>query len=78
MYWLKTEFQSNQNEFTYHHVYLDLPQNLSNNGYYDLEGSIGEININETMQTKYYEYGFLYDFLHIRNIDSVKSKIIHL
>ena len=54
----KTEFQSNQNEFTYHYVYLDLPQNWSNNEDYDLEGSIDEISINETMKTKYYECRF--------------------
>ena len=30
------------------------------------------------MKTKYFECGFEYDSLHIKNIESVKSKIIHL
>ena len=39
---------------------------------------IGEINMYETMETKYYKYDFHYDGVWIKNIVSVESKIIHL
>ena len=51
----KKLFRSNQNEFTYHSVSLDNSKIWSNYQAYDLKQSIGEININITMKTKYYE-----------------------
>ena len=40
---------------TYHSVSRICSKNWLNNDYYELKGSIGEMNINETMQTQYYE-----------------------
>ena len=58
MYLLKILFYSNWNWFTYHFVFFDHSKNRSKNKDYDLKLLIGEININETIQTKYYENGF--------------------
>ena len=39
---------------------------------------IGEININEKVITYLYKYDVWYEYVHIKNIVSVKSKIIRL
>ena len=58
---IKTSFQSNWIKFTYHYIYLDRSQNRPNNDAYGFGQYIGETNINETMEAKYYEYNFYYD-----------------
>ena len=45
-------------KFTYHSVSFDILRSQLNNKYYEYQLSISNININETIQPKYYGYGF--------------------
>ena len=47
-------FWSNQRYFTYHSASFDCFKNRSNNEAYNFKQLKFEININETMETKYY------------------------
>ena len=56
---------------------LHVPKSIKNESY-DFKQSIYNINVNEKMETKYYEYNVYYNDVLIKNIDPVESNIIYL